>query len=61
MAPTLYPLTLEVTTEDASRRLDQFLVAKLPEISRARIQQVIEQEKVRVNGAAKASSAPILC
>ena len=51
MAPTLYPLTLEVTTEDASRRLDQFLVAKLPEISRARIQQVIEQEKVRVNGA----------
>lgn len=36
-------------SEDAGRRLDQFLVGKLPDISRARAQQLIDQEKVLVN------------
>ena len=41
---------------DAGKRLDQFLVRQIPDISRARIQQLIDQEKVLVNdGAAKAS------
>ncbi len=38
------------TTEDASKRLDHFLVAHLPDISRSRVQQLISQDKVHVNG-----------
>jgi 23S rRNA pseudouridine1911/1915/1917 synthase len=38
------------TEAHAGARLDQFLVAQLPGASRAHIQQLIEQEKVRVNG-----------
>jgi 23S rRNA pseudouridine1911/1915/1917 synthase len=45
-----YPIELQVSPEDASRRLDQFLVAHIPDVSRARIQQVIEQGNVLVNG-----------
>jgi len=42
--------------EDAGRRLDQFLAGQLPEASRARVQQLIGQDLVRVDGrAAKAS------
>ena len=37
--------------EDAGKRLDQFLVAQLPDVSRARVQELIEQGKVTVNGA----------
>jgi len=41
---------------DAGKRLDQFLTAHIPDISRARVQQLIGEEKVQVNGrAAKAS------
>jgi 23S rRNA pseudouridine1911/1915/1917 synthase len=42
--------TLAVPPEAAGSRLDQFLVSKLPEVSRVRIQQLIEQEKVMLNG-----------
>src|SRR5438874_2924267 len=35
--------------EDAGKRLDQFLVSQLNDVSRARVQQLIEQEKVTVN------------
>jgi 23S rRNA pseudouridine1911/1915/1917 synthase len=45
-----YPLKLKVAVDDAGRRLDQFLVAQLPDVSRARLQQLIEQGQVRVNG-----------
>ncbi len=42
--------------DDAGKRLDQFLVGQLPEVSRARVQQLIAEGKVQVNGsAAKAS------
>jgi 23S rRNA pseudouridine1911/1915/1917 synthase len=37
---------------DAGRRLDQFLVSHLPDVSRARVQQLVLQEKVLVNGQA---------
>ena len=41
---------------DAGRRLDQFLTAALGDVSRSRVQQLIAQEKVTVNGVtAKAS------
>jgi 23S rRNA pseudouridine1911/1915/1917 synthase len=45
-----------VASDDAGKRLDQFLVSQLPELSRARVQELISQHKVTVNGsAAKAS------
>jgi 23S rRNA pseudouridine1911/1915/1917 synthase len=51
-----YPITIVVTIEDAGQRLDQFLAAQLKETSRARIQQLIAEEKVLVNNSrAKAS------
>jgi len=47
---------LQATAEDAGKRLDQFLVSHLPDVSRARVQQLIEQELVVINdGRAKAS------
>ena len=47
---------ISVAAEDAGRRLDQFLAGKLEEVSRARVQQLIAEKKVEVNGhAAKAS------
>jgi len=48
--------TFHSTPEDAGRRLDQFLTATLENVSRARVQELIEQEKVRVNGVAARSS-----
>jgi 23S rRNA pseudouridine1911/1915/1917 synthase len=39
-----------VTPDHAGKRLDQFLVAQLPELSRARVQELISQQKVTVNG-----------
>ena len=50
------PTMLQATAEDAGKRLDQFLVSHLPDVSRARVQQLIEQELVVINdGHAKAS------
>ena len=47
---------LKVTRDDAGKRLDQFLVTQIPDVSRARVQQLIAEEKVQVNGRpAKAS------
>lgn len=49
-SPAESPLTsFDATEEDAGVRLDHFLVARLPEVSRARVQQLIEQGKVLVN------------
>jgi 23S rRNA pseudouridine1911/1915/1917 synthase len=46
-----YPATtITVSPDCAAQRLDQFLVFHLPETSRARIQQLIAQEKVLVDG-----------
>jgi len=43
------PVVFQVTADAAGKRLDQFLAAQLPEISRARVQQLISQGKVHVN------------
>jgi 23S rRNA pseudouridine1911/1915/1917 synthase len=40
------------TPDDAGRRLDHFLTSALENISRVRVQELISQDKVRVNGAA---------
>jgi 23S rRNA pseudouridine1911/1915/1917 synthase len=54
--PQSFPLLISVVADDAGKRLDQFLVAQLHETSRARVQQLIAEEKVLVNEArAKAS------
>ncbi|HZQ22382.1 MAG TPA: RluA family pseudouridine synthase [Terriglobales bacterium] len=54
MPPT--PAQLETTSEDAGKRLDQYLVSRLADVSRARVQQLIAQKKVLVDNAeAKAS------
>jgi 23S rRNA pseudouridine1911/1915/1917 synthase len=41
-----------VDADSAAKRLDQFLAAHLPDISRARVQELIASENVLVNGAA---------
>ena len=54
--PTGPTKSFSVTSEEAGKRLDQFLVAQLPDLSRARIQQLISEHKVTVDGRpAKAS------
>ena len=40
----------QTSSEEAGRRLDQYLTIALENISRQRVQELIEQEKVRVNG-----------
>lgn len=51
-----FPLNLTTSSDDAGQRLDQYLAAKLPEVSRSRIQQLIAKGEVLVgSGAAKAS------
>jgi 23S rRNA pseudouridine1911/1915/1917 synthase len=42
-------LVIPAPAEAAGKRLDQFLVFHLPNVSRARIQQLISEKKVRVN------------
>ncbi len=50
------PTEFAATTDHAGHRLDHFLVSQLPDTSRARVQQLIAQEKVLLNGKpAKAS------
>jgi 23S rRNA pseudouridine1911/1915/1917 synthase len=54
--PEQFPILISAGPEATGKRLDQFLSAKLPETSRARVQQLISEEKVLVNdSAAKAS------
>jgi 23S rRNA pseudouridine1911/1915/1917 synthase len=45
-----------VTTEDAGQRLDLFLVAQLPELSRSRIQSLMDEGRIEVDGAARKAS-----
>src|SRR6185312_2127204 len=42
--------TFTVSSDHAGQRLDQFLVSQIPETSRARVQELISQEQVLVNG-----------
>jgi len=45
-----------VPAEDAGERLDRFLVAQLPELSRARIQSLMDEGRVQVDGASRRAS-----
>jgi len=49
--PEEFPILISVTANDAGKRLDQLLAAHL-EVSRARVQQLISEEKVLVNDTA---------
>jgi 23S rRNA pseudouridine1911/1915/1917 synthase len=46
------PTTYNVPPEAAGRRLDAWLATQLADVSRARIQLLLAEDKVRVNGAA---------
>ena len=48
--PESFPIAILVLADDAGKRLDQFLVTHL-DVSRARVQQLISEEKVLVNDA----------
>jgi 23S rRNA pseudouridine1911/1915/1917 synthase len=51
MAVDTFPHHFTTTADDAGLRLDQFLTAKIPETSRARVQQLISEGKVLVEEA----------
>ena len=52
-------MKLTVSAAEAGQRLDQLLVARLPELSRSRLKSLIEQGHVLLDGAsAKASARP---
>jgi 23S rRNA pseudouridine1911/1915/1917 synthase len=51
MAVDTFPHHFTATADDAGLRLDQFLTAKIPETSRARVQQLICEGKVLVEEA----------
>jgi 23S rRNA pseudouridine1911/1915/1917 synthase len=54
--PESFPILISVLTEDAGKRLDQFLATRLNSTSRARVQEMIAEGKVLVNdSSAKAS------
>jgi 23S rRNA pseudouridine1911/1915/1917 synthase len=46
-----FPVYLCVTAEAAGQRLDHFLALQLPDTSRARVQQLIDEQKVLVDDA----------
>jgi 23S rRNA pseudouridine1911/1915/1917 synthase len=54
-----FPITIAVASDDVGKRLDQFLVARLEGVSRARAQELISEGKVVVNGAAAKASAKL--
>ena len=50
MAETPSTKKLSVPLAAAGSRLDQWLVSQLPDVSRVRVQQLIEQKKILING-----------
>ncbi len=49
--PESFPILISVTSDDAGKRLDQFLAAQLDSVSRARVQEMIAEGLVLVNNA----------
>ena len=45
-----FPITIAVPSDAAGQRLDQFLATQIPDVSRARVQQLLEQQMALVNG-----------
>ncbi len=58
--PEKFPITISATEDAAGKRLDQFLVSQLPDTSRARVQQLIQEEKILVNGISSKASFRLL-
>ena len=54
--PASFPIQISVATDDAGKRLDQFLATRLESVSRARVQELIAGGKVLVNDAAAKAS-----
>ena len=54
--PESFPILISVAAEDAGKRLDQFLAARLASVSRARVQEMIGARLVLVNDAAAKAS-----
>lgn len=54
--PDSFPIQISVATDDAGKRLDQFLATRLESVSRARVQELIAGGKVLVNDAAAKAS-----
>jgi 23S rRNA pseudouridine1911/1915/1917 synthase len=52
----LFPITFTSADSDAGQRLDQYLVSRLPEVSRARVQQLIAKGDVLVGGSTARAS-----
>jgi 23S rRNA pseudouridine1911/1915/1917 synthase len=50
MAEAFSTQTYLVPADAAGQRLDQWLTSQIPDVSRVRVQQLIEQEKITVNG-----------
>jgi 23S rRNA pseudouridine1911/1915/1917 synthase len=51
-----FPVTISVPPDAAGQRLDQFLTAHISDISRARAQQLLAEQKALVNGSASKPS-----
>ncbi|MGA9448007.1 MAG: RluA family pseudouridine synthase, partial [Candidatus Sulfotelmatobacter sp.] len=54
--PEAFPILISIASEDAGKRLDQFLATRLEAVSRARVQELIADGKVLVNDAAAKAS-----
>jgi 23S rRNA pseudouridine1911/1915/1917 synthase len=54
-----FPITITVVSDDGGNRLDQFLALRLENVSRARVQELISDGKVLVNGAAPKASVKL--
>jgi 23S rRNA pseudouridine1911/1915/1917 synthase len=54
--PESFPILISVMPEDAGKRLDQFLAARLESVSRARVQEMIAEGLALVNDAAAKAS-----
>jgi len=50
MPSTQFPVVISVPAEAAGRRLVQFLTAQIPDISRSRVQQLLQEEKALIDG-----------
>jgi len=54
--PEAFPIVISVAADGAGKRLDQLLAARLADVSRARVQEMIAEGKVLVNDAAAKAS-----
>jgi 23S rRNA pseudouridine1911/1915/1917 synthase len=54
--PESFPILISIASEDAGKRLDQFLATRLETVSRARVQEMIAEGLVLVNDAAAKAS-----